>query len=350
MQSYYTTIPTYITTREDLLDGEKIFYGVVQSLCNKYGFCWASNDTLAKIAHKKSRQIQNYIRKLRDVGLIFVEIEYKNERKIWTRETWSNRDELKKCFDQDLAFNQRFDRYAMDCVGGTQWSAYNKYNDINISKEKEDEARTKPPASPTVHLLSKNKITEQTSASPPKPKEKPPSKDCIRTFNDNVRTSNSKSDLELTEQERKMLRDRLGSDLEKYEAKRLAHLKKCPKSLYHKKRAYETILEWYNRDREEMIMREQARTENKTQASIKRAKKGKKLVKDILEQNPQHTHVLSPYQNCVEIGLYSTGGGRQSAEYDDPDLYRKIEDMLKKVKRYEGLDYKMPLTEKEYLE
>lgn len=330
MQSYYTTIPTYITTREDLLDGEKIFYGIVQSLCNKYGFCWASNETLAKIAHKKPRQIRNYLRKLRDLGLIVVEIEYNNERKIWTRETWSNREELKKSFDQDFAFNQRFDSMAMDCQGGWQWNATNKYNDINITKNKEDKVRHKPPAPPLVPPSFKNKNTEQRTASPPKQKEKP--------------------NFELTEEEKKILKERLGNDLGKYEAKRQAHLKKCPKSLYHKRKAYDTILEWYNQDREEKLVREKAKEKNKSQAALKREMKGKKLVTDVLKENPNHTHVIDPHVDCVELGLYSPAAGRPTVSYDDPELYRKIENMLHKIKQYEGLDFKMPLTEKEYLE
>lgn len=284
--------------------------------------------------------------------LLMVEIEYNNERRIWTKETWPNREELKKCFDQDFEFNQRFTRVDMDDQGGWTRTSTNKYKKINITKNKEDEATQKPPASPSVHLSFKNKNTEQKaappqqkSASPPRPKEKPPSNESSRTLNSVSKVSN-----ELTEQERKTLREILGSELEKYETKRQDHLKKCPKSYHHKKRAIDTIKEWYFADKKEKLVREKALKEGKSQVAIKRGEKGRKLVNDLVELNPKHGKFIEPYNEGVEIGEYSPGGGRQIATYDDPELYRKIEDMLMKVKRYEGLDYKMPLTEKEYLE
>lgn len=333
MQNYYTTIPTYITTRDDLTGDEKIFYATILSLCCKYGFCWASNKFLALIAHKSISQIHRYLRKLIKLGFLIVEMEHINERKIWTKETWPHREDLKKSFNQDFEFNQRFYGCVMDDTGGVSSMTPNKDNDISIHKEKEDRTRQKPSASPTVPLSFKNKDIEQRTASPPKKKEKDP----LKRF-------------ELTEQERKNLQDRLGTDLAKYEEKRAHHLKKCPKSLYHKKRAYDTILEWYNQDRKEKVVREQAKEANKTQAALKREMKGKQLVTDVLKENPKHTHMINPYRDYVELGPYSSATGRTTVMYDDPELYRKIENMLHKEKQYKGLDFKMPLTEKEYLE
>lgn len=318
MQSYYTTIPTYITTRDDLTGDEKIFYATVVSLCCKYGFCWASNKYLAMHAHKSVSQIHRYIRKLIKLGFLMVEIEYKNERKIWTRETWPHRGELKKSFNQDFEFNQRFYGYVMDDRGGVSSMTPNKEKNINIHKNKEDEAKKKPPPPASVPPSFNKKTKEQHFG--------------------------------LTDEERKKLQDRLGADLPKYESKREKHLKKCPKSSYHKRRAYYVILEWYNKDQKEKVEQKQARDSGKTQAALKREMNGKKLVTDVLKENPRHGHVIEPHMDCVELGLYSPAAGRPTVSYDDPELYRKIENMLKKIKEYEGLDFKMPLTEKEYLE
>ena len=80
-----------------------------------------------------------------------------------TKETWPHREELKKSFDQDFEFNQRFYRYDMDDMGGTTWMSPNYNKDINITKNKEDSARAQPPASPSVLLSFKDKKREQTS-------------------------------------------------------------------------------------------------------------------------------------------------------------------------------------------
>lgn len=101
-------IPTYIITRDDLTGNEKIFYGSILSFCCKYGFCRESNQYLAMICHKSVSQIRRYLQKLIRVGLLFIEVDCKNERKIWTKETWANRDELKKSFDKDFEFNKKF--------------------------------------------------------------------------------------------------------------------------------------------------------------------------------------------------------------------------------------------------
>ena len=92
----------------------------------------------------------------------------------------------------------------MDDMGGTTWMSPNYNKDINITKNKEDSARAQPPASPSVPPFFKDKKRKQTSASPPRQKEKHP--------------PNSVS-LELTNEERLKLRNILGSELEKYEEK-----------------------------------------------------------------------------------------------------------------------------------
>lgn len=194
----------------------------------------------------------------------------------------------------------------------TKETKQNKY------KNKEDEAKQKPPPPASVPPFFNKKTKEQH--------------------------------FELTNEERKKLQDRLGVDLPKYEIKRDKHLKKCPNSSCHKRRAYDVILEWYTKDQKEKAEQKQARDLGKTQATLKREIKGKQLVTDVLIENPRHGHVIEPHKDCVELGLYSPATGRPIVRYDDPELYRKIENMLHKIKEYEGLDFKMPLTEKEYLE
>lgn len=117
MHGYYRIIPEYITSHPSLNAMEMIFYSLISALMTKYGFCWSTNDSLAEQSNISPRTVRRYIAKLKKLGLIIVEIEYENERKIWTPETWGNRENLLKAYGADIInsrenFNQRF--YSMD--------------------------------------------------------------------------------------------------------------------------------------------------------------------------------------------------------------------------------------------
>lgn len=114
--SFYRQIPEYIIHDEILNDGEKLFYGLITRLMEKYGFCFATNEFLAEESKKNSRQVQRYLKKLKENGYIIIELIDKFERRIWTPETWAIKDKLLKVFGQEK-FNQKFTRYDMDVVG-----------------------------------------------------------------------------------------------------------------------------------------------------------------------------------------------------------------------------------------
>jgi hypothetical protein len=113
MQGHYRIIPEFIARNPDLNAMEMIFYSLISALMQKYGFCWATNDSLAEQSNASPRTIRRYIAKLKKLGLIIVEIEYENERKIWTPETWEKRENLLMAYGADIInsrekFNQRF--------------------------------------------------------------------------------------------------------------------------------------------------------------------------------------------------------------------------------------------------
>ena len=211
----------------------------------------------------------------------------------------------------------------------TKETIQNKYKE-------EDSARAQPPASPSVPPFFKDKKRKQTSASPPRQKEKHP--------------PNSIS-LELTNEERLKLRNILGSELEKYEEKRRTHLKKCPHSFHHKKRAIDTILEWFNEDKKAKSLREKSIAENKSKSAIIQSEKAKRLVKDILQENPHLRKVINPAKNDVDFSVATTNGFRQAYDtvsYDDPLFYGKVRSYLDKLKEHENLNFNMPVDEDEY--
>ncbi len=58
-------------------------YSVIESLCRRNGYCWASNEYLAnKIGRKNPGNISQYIQELKRDGWIKIEINM-HKRKIW---------------------------------------------------------------------------------------------------------------------------------------------------------------------------------------------------------------------------------------------------------------------------
>jgi len=191
MSGYYRILPEYIATHPSLLAEEKIFYSLLSSLISKYGFCWASNKYLASQSGVSISTVKRYIRKCVKHNLIIVEVEYKNDRKIWTPETWGNRDNLLKAYGEEIInsqnnLNQRFDRWVTDDLGGG--SSMNQvpnplYKDDKKSKNikhieawaKKPMARPTPsaPTSEASFLAQKDRGKQQLQKKNDPPREAP---------------------------------------------------------------------------------------------------------------------------------------------------------------------------------
>lgn len=63
-------IPNAILYSEDLSHGEKILYTMISSLCNKNGYCFASNAYLAKILKTSKSTVGLYLRHLEELNYI----------------------------------------------------------------------------------------------------------------------------------------------------------------------------------------------------------------------------------------------------------------------------------------
>ena len=119
MQSYYSVTPSFITRAKDLSSNEKVLYGVLSGLMSKYGFCWASNRYIADQAGMNIRQVQRCLEHMKSLNYIIVEIEHHNERKIWTADTYANRESLIKAFSEE-EINQRFYTHVKNDMGVRQ--------------------------------------------------------------------------------------------------------------------------------------------------------------------------------------------------------------------------------------
>jgi len=108
ISGFYAVIPHYVLEDNSLTSAEKIIYGEISSLVNKFGYCYATNKHLINFLKISQMTICRSLKKLSKRNYIRVEIE-KNKlgtfRKIWITcgkpvdNLWKNRGGAKH-FDQ----------------------------------------------------------------------------------------------------------------------------------------------------------------------------------------------------------------------------------------------------------
>lgn len=84
--TFYAIIPANVRYCKDLEPNAKLLYGEITALCNKEGYCWASNSYFATLYDVEERTIKNWLHSLKDLGFIHVEVEVQGiqrQRKIW---------------------------------------------------------------------------------------------------------------------------------------------------------------------------------------------------------------------------------------------------------------------------
>jgi hypothetical protein len=85
LPSFDMVIPADVVYRKDLKDHHLLLYGLIRSLTNKYGVCYASNKYLSKLRKRTETSISFHIKDLKNFGLIDSHI-FKDEgniRIIW---------------------------------------------------------------------------------------------------------------------------------------------------------------------------------------------------------------------------------------------------------------------------
>ncbi|MCE5319424.1 MAG: helix-turn-helix domain-containing protein [Parachlamydia sp.] len=323
VQHYFNLIPTFISSDPSLLDSEKIFYGTIYSLMNKYGFCWASNAYLAKLCNKKPRRIQEMISKFKRLGLIIVEIEYGNERKIWTPETWSRRDEIKKTFDADQEIQSKILYPRTGVHTPMHWSAPNKINDIYISKEKVGignnavavEARKAP--QPT--------SSQKIKRTQPKPLEPPPKKPRVIA--------------ELTRQEEEQLLARMGRDnFEKYYSNARKSIAKYPNG-FKDKTLFDIIWEFYSEDNQKKLDRKQTKTTKEPQSTtppdMEKRTRRKRIMEKFVKENPDASQGVSVSDYSVYL---INDKGVNSVDYGEDGFFAIVERFVRGNGRNKDID------------
>lgn len=80
--SYYSVIPAEVRYCKALgKPTARDLYGEIAALCNKHGYCFATNAYLADLYEIESRSIQNYLSRLEEEGFIY--IKHGKQRRIY---------------------------------------------------------------------------------------------------------------------------------------------------------------------------------------------------------------------------------------------------------------------------
>lgn len=74
--NYYAVIPANVRYDKDLTANAKLLYGEISALCDKGGYCWATNSYFANLYGLSQISISRLIKILKDKGYIEVKISY----------------------------------------------------------------------------------------------------------------------------------------------------------------------------------------------------------------------------------------------------------------------------------
>lgn len=83
---YYAIIPEFILEDKDLSAIEKVLYGEISALANKFGFCYANNSHFTEVLNCHLDTLRKSLKKLKEKEYIRIEIE-KGENGTW-RKLW----------------------------------------------------------------------------------------------------------------------------------------------------------------------------------------------------------------------------------------------------------------------
>ena len=96
--AYWAVIPARVRYDEDLRPNAKLLYAEIQALADKSGYCWATNEYLAKLYGLAARTVSDLVSKLAQKGYIGVEVlrdEETNEvieRRLWVDKPYGLED------------------------------------------------------------------------------------------------------------------------------------------------------------------------------------------------------------------------------------------------------------------
>lgn len=72
--NYYAVIPARIRYDSGLVPSAKLLYGEITALCNKEGYCWATNEHFATLYSTSEKTISRWVKNLEEKGYIETEV------------------------------------------------------------------------------------------------------------------------------------------------------------------------------------------------------------------------------------------------------------------------------------
>jgi len=84
---YYIIITHSIYSDKTIKDGSKLLYGLILSLSQKDGYCYADNSYLAETLNKDPRTVQTYLAELNEKKYIHTQLIKNHIRRITTQDT-----------------------------------------------------------------------------------------------------------------------------------------------------------------------------------------------------------------------------------------------------------------------
>lgn len=83
MNNDYCKIPSWIKNNKHLCSNAKLLYGDILLLCHQKGYCYATNNFLAKSLNLTARTITRLIRQLKDENIINISYSKDGMRRIY---------------------------------------------------------------------------------------------------------------------------------------------------------------------------------------------------------------------------------------------------------------------------
>lgn len=81
--SYYAIIPASVRYDKSITANAKLLYGEITALCNKEGYCWASNQYFADLYEVGPKTISEWVRQLKEGGYVTYVVSEHNSRQIY---------------------------------------------------------------------------------------------------------------------------------------------------------------------------------------------------------------------------------------------------------------------------